>query len=86
MVQVVLNGKEEEMLVDRGCGQTLVCRLEGHCLWENLQLKCIHTDVSESTTARVHLPLAGHQFQCMVRVLSQLDCPVLLGYDFVPTA
>lgn len=81
VMQVALNGKEETVPVDTGCGHALLCHAEGPWLSEIMQLNCIQGDVRKYPTVRVRLQVAGWWFRCVVKVVPQLDCPVLIGWD-----
>lgn len=44
-----------EVLVDIGCGQTLLMQVEGSSLAEGLQVECIHVDVKDYSMVLVWL-------------------------------
>lgn len=69
-----------DALMDTGCGWTLVHKAVGEPLAEFLQIRCIHGDVKDYLTVRVHLQVAGKHFHCAVGVVPHLDNPVLLGF------
>lgn len=68
VVPVVLSGKEMDVLVDMGCGRTLVCRVVGCPLAEVFQIRCIHGDIKDYPMVMVRLQVTGRRFWYAVGV------------------
>lgn len=79
VIPVWLNGRQVDVLVDTGCGQTRVQQAEGTPLEEVLQIKYIHGHGREYHTVLAWLQVAGQQFGWLVGAVSHMDCPVLFG-------
>lgn len=44
-------------------------------------MKCINGDVQEYKTKQVCLRVCGKEFMCMLGIVPQLDCLIVLGWD-----
>ncbi|KAL7854953.1 hypothetical protein SRHO_G00171430 [Serrasalmus rhombeus] len=83
-IAVLINGQQENALVDTGSTQTLVREsLVPREDWkeDRVQVSCVHGDERSYPTAEIYLTVDGQTFLMTVAVVAQLPYPVVLGQD-----
>lgn len=81
-MEVILEGRRVQALLDSGCGRTLVRKAKGAIMGEQLTLKCIHGDVKTYPTKVIKLSIDGHCYWCRVGIVPNLDIPLLIRRDY----
>ncbi|XP_039350382.1 uncharacterized protein LOC120374581 [Mauremys reevesii] len=82
---VVVEGRPTVVLLDSGCGQTLVCQTMGPQADNRLgkiQLQCIHGDIRPYPSTRAQLTIDGVTQLMTVGLAPRLAYPVILGWDW----
>lgn len=80
-VEVTLEGRQVQALLDTGCGRTLVQKVKGAITGEQVTLKCIHGDIKTYPTKVIKLYINDQTYWCMAGVVPNLDTPLLIDRD-----